>query len=321
MSLLSTNSQYKTSPFAHGIMFHHFHNETHPKEQGSISQNDLSKLIEFIHPKRILTPEKWLKKVEKKCLEPRDLCLTFDDALLCQFEIAKPVLDAYKLKAFWFVYTGIFDEKKPPLEVYRRFRHEKFSSIEEFYKAFDAHIFQTPYAEKINKDLCHFCPKTFLQEHAFYTPEDRRFRYIRDEILGPQAYYSIMNSMIESYGVHHQEDYAKGLWMLPKHLKTLKKEGHIIGLHSHSHPTRMEKLSYQEQYQEYCSNHKALKKLLNKPCTVMSHPSNSYAASTLEVLKKLKIPFGFRADMEKGWNRSWLEMPREDHMILMRKIP
>ena len=36
----------------------------------------------------------------KQNLEDTDVCITFDDNLKCQYEIALPVLDKYSLKAF-----------------------------------------------------------------------------------------------------------------------------------------------------------------------------------------------------------------------------
>ena len=39
---------------AHGVMFHHFHSAIHPAGQGSISGDELTRLIESLGPERIL---------------------------------------------------------------------------------------------------------------------------------------------------------------------------------------------------------------------------------------------------------------------------
>ena len=41
--------------------------------------------------------------------------------------------------------------------------------------------------------------------------------------------------------------YLNHLYMNKENLKIIKSGGHIIGLHSHSHPTLIEKLSYESQ--------------------------------------------------------------------------
>jgi hypothetical protein len=48
----------------------------------------------------------------------------------------------------------------------------------------------------------------------------------------------------------------------------------------------------------------------------MSHPCNSYNATTLSVLRELGITVGFRANMAAG-KISELEYPREDHANLV----
>jgi hypothetical protein len=44
---------------AYGIMFHHFHDDQHPRGQGSISASDLVELIDHIGRDKILPPDEW----------------------------------------------------------------------------------------------------------------------------------------------------------------------------------------------------------------------------------------------------------------------
>ena len=111
---------------AHGIMFHHFHDEKHPRGQGSISGDDLDRLLKYIGIQRFLSPAEWLEKLEKNQLQEKEVCLTFDDGLLCQMEVALPVLEQYHLQAFWFVYSGVFEGNLENLEIYRLFRTKFF---------------------------------------------------------------------------------------------------------------------------------------------------------------------------------------------------
>src|SRR3990167_6501841 len=107
----------------HGIMFHHFHGEGHYVGQGSISGREFEDILQFVGLKRILNPEEWLGRLETGQLKDEDLCLTFDDGLLCQFDVAFPVLEKYGLRAFWFVYSSVFEGKpSSKFEIYRVFR-------------------------------------------------------------------------------------------------------------------------------------------------------------------------------------------------------
>ena len=97
--------------FFHGIMFHHFHDDKlHSRGQGSISKDDFYKLINFIGKKNILSADIFLKKL-RKISSQENSCLTFDDAIKCQIDIALPVLEDLKIKSFFFVYTSLFEEK------------------------------------------------------------------------------------------------------------------------------------------------------------------------------------------------------------------
>ena len=89
--------------FFHGIMFHHFHDDKiHLKGQGSISKDKFYKLIKFIGREKILNSEEFLNRFKEKKLKEQDLCLTFDDALGCQYDIALPILEELNIKSFFF---------------------------------------------------------------------------------------------------------------------------------------------------------------------------------------------------------------------------
>ena len=106
--------------------------------------------------------------------------------------------------------------------------------------------------------------------------------------------------------------------------------GHLIGLHSHNHPTLFEKLNLNEQKNEYEKCLTLISKILDKPrneIIYMSHPCGSYNNDTLNVLKELGIELGFKQIMtierEKGMskvNNSFLEIAREDHTNILKRM-
>ena len=311
----------KNMKVAHGVMFHHFHGGCHPVGQGSISAEELTSLLEFVGLNRILPAQEWLDRATCNRLAPDDICLTFDDNLMCQFDIALPVLRRFGLTAFWLVYTSVVQGKIESLEVYRQFRTTHFRSIDAFYEAFFQTVEASPEAATVHEALRSFEPAKYLSAFPFYSNGDRRFRFLRDEVLGPSRYAAIMDRMIALANLTH-EQLARGLWMGSEQLRWLHDEGHVIGLHSHTHPTRLNRLSAEEQRNEYEQNYACVSQLVGRPPQAMSHPCNSYNALTLGVLKDLGIRVGFRANMVPltHYVDRALEHPREDHANLMREM-
>ena len=302
---------------AYAIMLHHFYDEKHPAGQGAISAQELHAIISHIGRERIIPANEWLLRAKNNDLQ-NYICLSFDDGLRCQYDIALPVLQAYDLTAFWFVYSSVFFGECERLEIYRYFRTIYFTDINEFYQQFKQQILNTNYAEEVTQQLQHFVAKNYLPDAPFYTNNDKEFRFLRDQVLGFNRYCQVMDDMMAQYDVD-EEKMAQQLWLSKQQLQQLHQQGHIIGLHSYSHPTQMAKLSMAKQRQQYSSNIEQLTALLNYRPTTMSHPCNSYSATTLAILKDLDIELGFCANLQATQN-SVYEYPREDHANLMRQI-
>ena len=301
-------------------MFHHFHNDEHPKSQGSIDQKTFVSMIDFLNSKyTILDSDIFIIKSLNKTIKSNEICLSFDDALKCQYDIAFPILEKKGISAFFFVYSSAFKDKPDKLEIYRYFRTIKYRSIDKFYEEFFSLL------QKDNESLFQhhyeiFLSKNYLKNFLFYSENDRFFRYIRDIYLTTKSYENYMHKLmnIHSFNI---EKAKKKLWIGKKDLINLQKNGHSIGLHSDSHPTLMSKLSYQEQDREYKKNKEFLQNILNsKNINSMAHPCGNYNQNTIKVLDKLGISIGFRANMLKIKNRSLLEIPREDHANVYKKM-
>ena len=304
----------------HSVMFHHFHGNKHPQSQGSISSSDFERIIEFLefNYNLIGADEFYLKTIEKK-LEDYDVCLSFDDALRCQFELANPILKAKNIKAFFFVYSSAFSESPDPLEIFRFVRNNHFETVEVFYERFYElmKIDQLRLFEYANST---FDVKNYLKELPYLSDDDKFFRYCRDIILGPQAYFKVMFELIRIEKIDI-EKIKTNLWMKEEDLWELTLDGHKIGLHSNSHPTRMSNLTYEQQKSEYQNNLNHLLSITgNENITSMSHPCGDYDQNTLAVLKQLGIRVGFRANMSLLEHKSALEIPRESHSNIFRRL-
>ena len=64
--------------FPHGIMFHRFHKKGKKSAGiGSISQDDLEKILKFIGIKNIVTPNQWIEKIKNKSLKKKRYLFNF----------------------------------------------------------------------------------------------------------------------------------------------------------------------------------------------------------------------------------------------------
>ena len=310
----------KVQSKAHGIMYHHFHdNQKHIVGQGSISAETFNDMLDFYgKDHNIIGAGEFLQKSEAGTLSPADVCLTFDDGLLCQYDVAYPVMKDRGLTAFWFIYTSPLDGVIEKIELYRHFRFSKFSDIEDFYSAF-FNIVAANDPEAMAA-IHSFDPDQYLKEFPFYTPNDKRFRYMRDRVLGVSKYNMTMDKMLETYQYDIEKN-SQILWLNADHIKNLRKQGHIIGLHSYSHPTVMSDKSYLEQSREYTTNKRQLENVLNEKIPAVSYPCNSYNSDTLKCMRELGIRIGFRANMvDVQLEDIRYEYPRQDHANIMKAM-
>lgn len=300
-----------------GVMFHHFHSEHHPVSQGSIDAKQFDQLIKHLkNDFNLLTASEWLDKALNNKLENSDTCLTFDDTLKCQTDVALPVMEEHNIEAFWFLCSSFLRKDTVYLEIFRHFRTVCYPQIDDFYDDFFTSTKnQFPnFVEKIDR----FNPKTYLEQFPFYSDDDRLFRFIRDQLMTFDQYQEIMLKLIElkNYDVEAEKS---SLWFSVDDANYLLKHNHIIGLHSDTHPTQLCKLSEQDQLNQYQNNYNFIKEHLNHTPTTMSHPCNSYDHTTNRILADMGIKIGFRSNMNHQEEHGPLEYAREDHANLIRK--
>ena len=173
--------------FSHGVMFHYFHEKKNKKNiQGSLTAKKFEKILINIGIKNIVSPETFLKQIRNKNYKKKLVCLTFDDGIKSQIKIALPILNKYKLKAFFFC-NNI--PCRSDNEFFRYFRNYYYRKLNFFYKDFFTHC---------KKDLKNFFKKNkqniykIKKMHKYYSINDIKFRLVRDELLNPHEYKKIM---------------------------------------------------------------------------------------------------------------------------------
>ena len=308
-------------------MFHHFHDDKlHKRGQGSIGKDDFYKLIKFIGHENILGAEEFFNRFKDNKLKSKEVCFTFDDGIRCQYDIALPVLEDLNIKSFFFVYSSLLKEKPDMLEIYRYFRINFFNDIDDFYNQF---------FKNLDKDLSLFFKdkdKIIDDRKAkfpFYSINDIKFRLVRDKLLTSEEYQTSMLRMFDKKNFNYKKFYEI-LFISSEYLKKIKELGHLIGLHTHTHPTVFENLSYDEQLNEYQNNISILSKILKINKTdikYVSHPNGSYNKNTIKILTDLGIELGFKQtitieperEMTKI-NNSFLEIARQDHATIIKMM-
>ena len=120
--------------------------------------------------------------------------------------------------------------------------------------------------------------------------------------------------MIKDYDIS-LDQLSTNLWLSVADLQVLHNKNHLIGLHSHDHPTVLANLSQSQQEYQYQKNLNFLKKICGDIIS-MSHPCNSYNSITLIILKRLGIKIGFRSTLSNynmlNLDNHFLQCPRED---------
>ena len=248
-----------------------------------------------------------------------DICVSFDDALLSQFDIALPALNDFGIKAFFFIYSAPLCGEDNYLEIFRDFRHSSFNNIDDFYGDFFLMI-EEEIGASYNASKMVFSESDYLAAYPFYSKNDRWFRYLRDIVLGPTAYQDAMIRMLKRHGYELSTAISR-LWMSARQVVSLQSQGHVIGMHSFSHPTAMSQLTHAEQKKEYARNKEHLCQVLGRDhISTMSHPCGSYNQDTLSILQEMKVQIGFNSSMANVCGRGLLEIPREDHANILKQM-
>lgn len=304
---------------AFGIMMHHFHGKNHPASNGSISDNDLDQMLTWLKKKfNILNIVEFYQKALKGKLAPNDTCLTFDDSLLCQYEIALPLIESHDLTALFNVYSSAFSGKPDPLEIHRYFRNISYKNFDDFFNDFIV-MFKEEFSSECTEAILRFSKEREIYDgYPFYTDNEKVFRFCRDKILGPFKYNLVMTNLINEKKFDISEVPTKVFMTLPQ-LVQLNQKGHALGLHSDTHPTQFHLLPQEEQVKEYTVNYDFLKNITDTGAKMMAHPCGQYSATTLEILNQMELRVGFR-DNYTPYTKSLLEIPREDHSNIMKNM-
>lgn len=295
----------------YAVLFHHFHDKKlFYKSPGSLEKKKFSQFVKF-NKKKISSSKNFLENFDKK---KKLISLSFDDGLKCQYNLALPVLEKAKIKAFFFIPTSIFNNKKLSFEVIRYLKYKYFSDVNKFYKIFIDHINKN---QKLKKKIKKNTNKLFNKiktESPYYTKLDIEHKIIRDYLITENDYNKVILSIIKKKKINIKKIHKK-LFMSKKNISKLFKLGHTIGLHSHSHNFQFHKLNYNQELREYKKNKLLLENILQSKVNVASYPFGYQTENSSKIFQKVGINFAFNKNFKKrskNINKKNFNMSREN---------
>ena len=268
---------------AHAILAHYFCGPGFPPAQGALTVDEWQRGLDA-YGTRLISANEWIARCLAGTLEDA-VTITFDDGLLEAYVLAKPALDRRGLTAAWNVYTGPYVGVPNGLERARWLRNHAFGSVEGFYDAIERQIGYGP------------APLEYLSDRGYLSHRDRHFRYWRDREATPAEYEAVIDLLARSANVP-----ARSNWMAPEDLRDLASAGHVIGIHTHSHPTNLDDLSHEHQALEYATAREILDRLVLqwsvRRTTTVSHPCGRVSDWGLEWLREHGFTLGWGATMD-----------------------
>ena len=277
---------------ATGIMFHHL-----GPEPWATSLEAFGAILDRYRD-RLVAPEAFLEAVTAGTISDQ-MVITLDDGLRSQWEIAKPILDARGLGAFWFVSSAPLIGEPLWYEVDHWIWRTHYPSLDAFY----GELIRVA----MNKGL--MWPSVqmaahYLKDRAYHSDVARTYRYWRD--CHPDTYEAVMNDLRPAFVPVDAGALCAALWITRKELASLQPP-HAIGSHTHSHPMQIDRLLLNDQCHEY---ERSLDLLYGLPAFLpaLAHPGGRYGPEAPRLLREAGYQIAFRSDAVAG--PTVYELPR-----------
>jgi len=228
------------------------------------------------------------------------------------------VLKERGITGFFFIPTSVLTDQPDLVEVYRHFRLTHFDGMAAYLESFEKHA-DLALGGRASMSLSGDVADSYLADYHFYSREDRRFRFIRDRLLSRDEYRIVMAEMMDSCG-YDPLGASRSLYADRDCIAELHRTGHVVGMHSHSHPPAIHELTADEQQFEWLTCRDILTDVSGDRPATMSHPFGRYDEVGLEILRELGVTVGFRANTAVPTAVSPLEVPREDHVNVVNEF-
>lgn len=282
--------------YVNGNQFNYYHFDKDDFEKVIIKLLDSGKrIISFAEFKQMIKDN---NRSINNCI-----LLTFDDGTRDHYDVVYPILKKYNISGLFFLCSNIFEHRILDVNIIHQIiANSQFDDLfSNFQKMLiENNITNDNYNMLINTEYDDKKMLYFKQMLQFILPDD-----IKNKIL---------NKLANIYKVSlNFDDY----YMNIKQIKEMKENGMEFGFHTSTHK-RLEKLSYEEQFNEIISNMDLLiKENIIDDDAAFSYPFGSYNCDTLNILMKNKIKYAFGINMKQfTYKDNLLTMPRYDCNVL-----
>lgn len=298
----------------HVIMYHRVL-ESPQKNTHGVTVEEFNRQIDILttHLKPISSEELVSLATKKTPPKENSFHLTFDDGTKDHYTLVSEILDKKGITASFFPVLGPITEKKVnTLEKQRYLQYEAFSDYKEFLNQFLHFASSSLNAEAVK--IASQKAKHYLNEHSFYSDDERLFRYIRNEILKPQEFALVIDAMFEKAGINERE-FIENNFLTKDEITKLSSAGHTIGGHTWSH-VRLPEQDPNRQIEEISLAHQALETLLKKPVTSFAYPFGDFTLESKNFLSESNIKVSFiTANRLCLPSDEWQLIPRLDASI------
>lgn len=263
---------------AWGLLLHYAEGHGHPRTQGSLSVDDFRRLLDACGD-RVRPARQWLALASANLLTD-DIAVTIDDGLREAMDVFLSVLEGRGLSAFLNPYTQPLVGVPHSLEANRAARNRY--GVDDFYARW-RELMEMRYG-RIS------APWGYLADYGYLTADDRDFRFWRNAMADPQEYETVMRDL-------GSEPLPLSHWLSASDIRSLRDAGHVVGLHSHTHPTTMAHLTREQQETEWATARYVLENILGEPVTTAAWPCGQVTDHGIAWMKASGITLAWGATM------------------------
>jgi len=241
----------------------------------------LSKQGEFISQEQLLG-------FRDKPFDKNYILITFDDGLMEQYLLAKPILDRLGIPFVFFINTSNYIERKVSLVHKIHMLRSEIPSLE-FLQLINKNFKLELDALEKHKAVMHY---------NYDDSETAELKYLLNFKLTHSEQQLLIDPIFSE--IYKEKDIAKSLYFEDEMLKTLFNNGNL-GSHAHNH-VPLGKLHLNELDLELTSTQDFFHKKFSKHASILSYPYGSYEASSgiSEALEKNDFKLAFT--MERAVN-------------------
>lgn len=283
--LSSIKSTYFTSK-ALVLMYHKIGNPPSDPWELAVSQENFEAHLQVLQKSyNVISSDELISQLQQNKIKNKSVALTFDDGLLNNYELARPLLQKYNIPATFFITDSNIGKNKPfwwdELE-------ETILNSEKLPKKFDLNILGNRVEFSLNGESI-LTPAQKVKNRNFiaYEPNSKRAElyYRLWEICSPlkiEDQHKIIAQIKDWAGT----EIAMGtdICMTWKQVEDLSKSAlFTIGGHTHSHPSLYDH-SAEYQKREILDNKKLLESKLGININSFAYPSGRYDDNTLKVI-------------------------------------